>query len=219
MPNYITVIGPNLMQPICTMLEKLIELPKEEGETMSRRPDERGYSISICLLLAVMTESFIMRARYLNSQNPASSERTPAKFISTKYPGLSLLDELVEIFIIRDVIAHNHLWKIESTGDTNIWMDLLNKEIDPLTEIQMDKKYNQLVDVDSGTTKNLGLHVIPTQINRTDVVKVLKVVIDTLKYIDNKENFALGALNNYVMFHKDFINFTEAVNKSLKLLS
>lgn len=218
MPNYITIIGPSLMQPICTMLEKLIELPLGEGETISHRPDERGYSISICLLLAVMIESFIMRARFLNSQDPASSERTIAKFVSKKYPNLTRLDELIEILIIRDVIAHNHLWKIESTGDTNIWMDLLNKEIDPLTEIQIDKKYNQLVDVNSGTTKNLGLHVIPTQINRTDAVKVLKVVIYTLDYIDNKENFALGALNNYVMFHKDFINFTEAVNKSLKLL-
>lgn len=47
MPNYITVIGQALMQPITSLLEKLIELPLDEGESISHRPDERGYSISI----------------------------------------------------------------------------------------------------------------------------------------------------------------------------
>lgn len=98
-------------------------------------------------------------------------------------------------------------------------MDLLSKEIDPLTEQWIDKKYSQYVDANNGTTKKLELHVIPTQINRTDVVKVLNMVTETLNYLDNEENFALGANNNYVTFQKDYINFTQVVNTALKLLN
>jgi hypothetical protein len=200
------------MQPVCTLCEKLFALPIAEGEVISRHPDERGYATSICLLLAIMTESFIMRARYLNSDKPSSSERNITKFITTRYPDLSKTDELKEIFVLRDTIAHNHLWEIESKSDTNIWTELLKKEIAPLTDQWTDKKYELLVNTNNGTTKKLELHVIPTQINRTDVVKVLNEVAEILAQIDNKENFALGFSNNYVMFRGNYINFLQAVN-------
>jgi len=120
MANYITIIGHSLLQPICTLLEKLLDLPVEDDEEASKHPDERGYSISISLLLAVMTESVIMRARYLNSSMPSSSEKSIQKFLAARYPGLPHSGELIEIFILRDAIAHNHLWRIESASNINI---------------------------------------------------------------------------------------------------
>ena len=88
----------------------------------------------------------------------------------------------------------------------------MKKEIDPLTQQWTDKKYNLFVDINNGKTQKLELHMIPTQINRTDVMKVLRVVVETLTYIDDAEDRALGFSNNYVMFHGDFINFTKAAN-------
>lgn len=204
------------MQPICTLVEKLLALPISEDEVTSHHPDERGYATSICVLLAIMTESFIMRARYLNLEDPSSSERNISKFIGTRYPDLTKTTELIEVFILRDTIAHNHLWEIESTSNTNIWTELMKKEITPLTSHWADKKYELFVNTDNGTTKKLKLHVIPTQINRTDMLKVLKTVVETLSQIDNKENFSLGFSNNYVIFRDDYINFLQVANSLIK---
>lgn len=218
MPKYITIIGHTLMQPICTLSEKIVSLPIKEGKTISDHPDERGFATSICLLLAVMTESFIMRARYLNKENSASTERNITRFIKATYPDFEKSDELAEIFVLRDTIAHNHLWQIESVGDINIWTDLLKKELNPLTEQWTDKKYDLFVDTSNGKTKKLKLHIVPTQIDRTDVAQVLKTVTEILLYIDESENHTLGFKNNFVVFRKDYIYFFDAVKLIMQVL-
>jgi len=89
---------------------------------------------------------------------------------------------------------------------------LSKKEIDPLTEKWMgQKKYEQFVDVNSGKTKKLELHVIPTQIDRTDVLKVLQIVTNILSFIDKAENHRLGLINNYVRFKGRHVTFMKVV--------
>jgi len=74
----------------------------------------------------------------------------------------------------------------------------LKKEIDPLTDQWTDKKYNLFVHINNVKIKKLELHLIPTQINTTEVMKVPKVVVETLIYIGDVEIHALGFINNYV---------------------
>lgn len=144
--------------------------------------------MSICLLLAVFLESFIRRATHLAGDSLRPSEKTLARtFLKKRYPSCNL-SAITEVFVIRDVIAHNHLWKIEYSIDRSR-RNILSKELDSASG---DLKFKDHVNLEKGVTKVLGLNVIPTKIDRSDVTKVLDTVLDTLKFIDQKENNRLG---------------------------
>src|SRR3990172_8094 len=102
MPKYVSLIGNDLVQPLADLLDRLLSLPRPT-EGQSAHGDERGYSISICLLAAVVVESFVMRARYLHETEEAAKERSLHKFLAMEYPDFELSTELIEVFILRDV--------------------------------------------------------------------------------------------------------------------
>ncbi len=188
--GYISVFAGSLVRPIADLLGSLFSQPHPGSNTIQTGDRENGYSVSICLLLAVFLESFIKRATYLSGNSLRRSEKKYAlEFLRKRYPSCALIPAVTEIFVLRDVIAHNHLWKMEYSTDPQSWRDLLSKELDLSSG---DSKFNDSVDFQTGTTKVLGLKVIPTKIDRSEVTKVLYTVLDTLEFIDQKENNQLG---------------------------
>jgi len=89
-----------------------------------------------------------------------------------------LLDEL---FIVRDVIAHNHMFLLDVAHDTD-WQ--MTKYAAQLLEGYGDKKYNKVVNEESRTTRRLGLNVQPLLMSFEDLFKVL-LVIDLILGIPN----------------------------------
>jgi hypothetical protein len=217
MTKYVTIIGVDIVQPLAALLEKFLSLP-HPIDNQSRHGNERGYSASICLLTSVIVESFVMRARYLNAEEEPAKKRSVHEFLSQKYPDFEWGDELVEVFILRDVIAHNHLWEIESSSDRNIWTDLLRKQIHPLTDKWKDTKYRNYVDIEIARTKTLCLHVIPTQIERSDALKVLKVSKRTLDFLSTKEGPILGVERTLADFGDRMLNLQAILDEAIKAI-
>ena len=216
MPNYVSIIGSDLIQPLASILDKFLNLlSKEKGK---RHGDERGYSASICLLIAVIVESFAMKARYLNESEESAKEKSLYRFMSREYPEFEFADQLLEVFILRDVIAHNHLWMIESSSDRDIWTDILRKKMHPLTDRWRDKKYRDYVDIEIARTKTLSLHVIPTQIDRTDVSKVLKVAKGTLDFLLKREGPILGVNANLAEFRGMLLNLPGILEEAIQAI-
>lgn len=205
----------DIVQPLAAILEIYLGLcPKEN---ISKFVNERGYSASICLLTSVIVESFIMRARYLNAEEESSKKRSVHEFLAQKYPDFEWGDELVEVFILRDVIAHNHLWEIESSDDHNIRTDIHRKQIHQLTNKWIDKKYRHYVDTEIARTKTLCLHVIPTQIERSDARKILKVANTTLDFLATKEGQRLGIEATKVYFNSRMQNLQNFLGEAIRL--
>ena len=188
--GYVSIFGGSLVQPIADLLDELFSHPHPGSNTRQTGSRENGYSVSICLLLAVFLESFIRRATHLSGDSLVPSEKKNAlQFLSKRYPSFDGLPAVTEIFVLRDVIAHNHLWKMEYSTDPQSWRDLLSKELDSSSG---DSKFNISVDLKTGMTKVLGLKVIPTKIDRSEVINVLNTVLNTLEFIDQKESNQLG---------------------------
>ena len=188
--GYISILGGSLVRPIAELLESLFSYPHPGSNTVQTGSRENGYSVSSCLLLAVFLESFIRRATHLSGDSLQPKERKFAlTFLEKRYPCCNLLSAVTEVFVLRDVIAHNHLWKIEYSTDQHSWREILSKELDSSSG---DQKFLDSVDIQSGTTKVLKLKVIPTKIDRSEVTKVLDTVLEMLEFIDQKENHQLG---------------------------
>jgi len=218
MVSYVSIIASHLVQPLADLLGKLILLPEPSDPEAPKHGDELGYSAAICLLTAVIVESFAMRARFLNSEDEASRERAVHRFIAKRYPDFEWIKEVAELFIIRDLIAHNHLWRIESTSNRNVWTELLTKELDPLTEEAKGKKYSKYVDINIARTRTLCLHVIPTQLERSDVAKVLRVAKNTLSVMAAKEGAILGVEANQALFRDRLMNLPDILQEAIRAI-
>ncbi len=105
-------------------------------------------------------------------------------FLKERYPHYPRLPAVTEVFAVRDVIAHNHLWMKEYSKD---YLTLLR-------EASADAKLYKCVNPGEEITKVLGLKVIPTKIDRSDVIKVLDTVLDTLEFMDGEEKGRLGLM-------------------------
>ena len=217
MTKYVTILGPDLVQPLAILLENLLRLPTP-SDGKSRHGHERGYAATVCLLTAILVESFVMRAKYLNAKEESVKKRSVHEFMATQYPDFDSHDELVEMFVLRDVIAHNDLWEIESSAYRNIWTELLSKAIHPLTDKLKDKKYRNSVDIEDARTKILCLHVIPTQIERSDAAKVMKIAGRTLGFLSEKQGAILGVDATLARFRGKALNLRAILNEAISAI-
>jgi len=152
-------------------------------------PIENGYSLAIVALTVLMVESAISRTQYRMDKIPPQKT---LEFIKAHFLD-DLVQKVIEIFVLRDVIAHNHVWEAKFFWDEHGKMKLVEAEI---TEGYGDRKFNKTVDSNTRKTKMLELNVFPNRICRSDAVKVLKTAFDFLLALENKNQnyFSVSAL-------------------------
>ena len=180
--NYISVFGGALVEPVATLLDRLFATPHPGITDVQTGARENGYAVSTCLLLVVMLESFIARARMITQNTSLRQIRQPLTFLRSAYPQCPFLGDVDELFVIRDAIAHNHIWHAQFATGRKRWMELPSG----------DHKWQAAVDPDTGTTRRLKLKVQPTMIDRYDVAVVLDKVLATLGFINGQEGGRLG---------------------------
>jgi hypothetical protein len=113
------------------------------------------------------------------------------------YPDYQRRDELIEVFVVRDVIAHNHLWEIDFSWSEESMMTLLHAEKESTA---VDKKYEKVVD-ERRRTKTLDLNILPSKVDRTDVFKVFYIVWETLMFLEKKNRNQCYVSHIYVRFN------------------
>ena len=104
--NYVSVIGISFVHPITTLLEALESFDPKGPNELQASPFENGYSVAVIVLTVLMLESAVGRTQYVRNEK----SENPVKFIRSTYPDSGFADEIEELFVIRDVIAHNHIW-------------------------------------------------------------------------------------------------------------
>lgn len=179
----VSIVGSSYFDPISVLLEKLKKNYNGVDGKISSGVTINGYACSICLLSVVCLESYVMRARYIhNAAGDDLNRVSVVKFISKKYSSYNLADKTNEVFVLRDLIAHNHLLKT-----SYILEDYGLKKIGVNRVSSGDGKFSANVNKSTEKTNILGLNTNPIMIGYKDAVAVLKTAWENLKFLENED--------------------------------
>lgn len=179
--DLVTIIGDSYFEPICTLLEKLEKFEEQTNDLQSGF-FVNGFSASICLLAVACLESYVMRVRFVQKASQKDIDKTPVvNYLRNLYKHFPYNDQLTEIYILRDIIIHNHLWELGF---------ILEGEGISLTSATKrskgDPKYHNNVDESARKTKVLGLTVNPIKVGKIEVKQVLKTMWEVLLFLENE---------------------------------
>jgi len=179
----VTIIGDSYFEPICTLLERLDRFNEHEKGNVQSGFFVNGFSVSICLLAVACLESYVMRVRYIKKASQKDIDKTPVvEYLPKLYQDFPYTPDINEIYILRDIIIHNHLWELAIVWNDD-GMELTNANQKSLG----DKKYSAYVDVNKRRTTNLGLTINPIKVGKTEVLKVLQTMWKILIFLEKKD--------------------------------
>lgn len=216
--GYLSLIGQSLLEPIAALWERLEDRSKGLANEVQTSPPENGYSAAAVILIAVFMESALVRTGYILAERKPDNGRplrSARAFFRSFCSDKALVTQVDEVFVIRDVIAHNHLWDCV-VCDTDEGMKFTKP---PYLAHGGDSKYSQTIDQPTRMTKKLRLNLFPTRIGRTDAKLVLRVAFDMAHYIENKDRHCCYMSHVPVPFRDRRITFSEFVQLATQNMS
>jgi hypothetical protein len=105
--GYVSTIGFQLIQPMLDLIEELGDGKVGYPNEVQTSVWENGYSAAIVVLSALILESAANRIRYLRKDTGGK----PAPDYLRGLLGDDLGARIDEVFVARDVVAHNHMWE------------------------------------------------------------------------------------------------------------
>ncbi|RFC41293.1 MAG: hypothetical protein DID89_2727546011 [Candidatus Nitrotoga sp. CP45] len=209
MPHEIvTIIGSSYFEPISALIEKLQKYDKGREDGFQAGYYVNGYSASICILAVICLESYVMRVRYINKAQGKDLDIVPVPtYIANLYPDFPYKAEATEIFVVRDILAHNHLWEVSLSSHE----DLGVQEIDAVRRSSGDKKYASCLEHKTQKTKTLKLNANPIKVGVSDSKKVLQAVWKILLFLESKDRNQCYVSHLHVMHKKKMVRFGEVI--------
>lgn len=198
-PDVITVVGSAYFQPIADLVDKLLKRPLPAPFPAGSGEYENGYSVSLVVLLAAALESYTSRLRFVRRKDVIAEGRSTPDLLADYFPNLPTKDDLVEIFLARNAVAHNHLWHLDVSDFEGVGSPTLANPRE--LGFKTNQHYEQVVDLGVRRTRKLGLNISPTAVDRTDVRKVFEVVWRTLIFM-NVQNFGHTPLGGTTVGYK-----------------
>src|SRR5690606_860418 len=159
---------------------------------------------SIIILAVASLESYTMRVRYMNNATGKDLDSKPVpSYLNDLYRDFPYLTEAKELFVIRDILMHNHLWEVSidrnSNGDTSLRS--ANRRS------AGDRKYAENVDAPTGKTIRLGLNTNPANVGPQDARTVLKWMWKVLLFIESKDRNHCYVSHYYVGYKSKMVPF------------
>lgn len=178
--DYITILAGNYMQPLGILIERLVAKRREGLKDIKANEHETDWAISSILIAVVMFEGWLMRVRYDLGANAPNEHQALAFYDALRqtYP----LPDVTEAFVMRDIVAHSHLWTV-----TFAWDDSGHSLVGSNLMTGGDKKYKRVVDSTTGLTIGHQLHANPKLIDRTDVKKVLQIILEAMQALEREQ--------------------------------
>lgn len=208
--GYISIVGTNLLQPITTLFEELEKVARGPNEVQASGP-ENGFATSVAALTVFLLESTIQRLKYRRGDNPSEK---PIPYIRLIYPDSPWVDKLEELFIVRNVIVHNHIWEAKIYWDEDMKMRLSSAEFNK--EFGGNKAFYRVLDKEKRKTKLLGINLFPNRISHDDAVIVLINATDFLLFLENEDRNYVYISPQPIMYQERSMTFVDFV-KGLQL--
>lgn len=117
--DYITLIGSEWADPIADIASAWRTRIKQPGYPTHLTLRDKGACKAIMLLLAVMLESYSLRAATgniseINIDNKFDVRRW------WKQSGYAPIGDVLDVFVIRDALVHNHLYSYSENGQSDV---------------------------------------------------------------------------------------------------
>jgi hypothetical protein len=90
--------------------------PPTKRNTVKALSYDNAYATSIVLLLIASVESYATRLRYVRGPALNGKKYTVPNYIKHVFPDFLFVKALIEVFVLRDAIFHNHLWEVQFTS-------------------------------------------------------------------------------------------------------
>ena len=184
--DIITIVGTSYFQPVADLIERMLQRPAAEESVVGASHFENGYAAAITVLLVAMLESFVSRVRFLRNNEVVNGKDVPDQ-LHLFFPDLPNKSELAEVFMLRNIVVHNHVWHLDISDVEEQGAPTLATPKD--LKFQTKKSYDAIVDVGARKTTHLGLSASPTSVDRYDVGAVFSTVWKTLEFMNGK-NFS-----------------------------
>ncbi|MER0217525.1 MAG: hypothetical protein DU481_15490 [Nitrosomonas sp.] len=169
----VTVLGSAYFQPIADLVDKLTRHKPTRPNRVKSQHDESGYSAACVLLLVAMFESYTSRVRYAQSDVVQNEDRSAIDIILSVLPRLRHKKALQDVYVLRDLLMHAHLWEIEYEWGGPVPMVLKEAK---LHTAYGDNKFKKRINMQTHRTKALGLSAIPSRVDRRDLLKVFETL-------------------------------------------
>ena len=139
---------------------------------------ENGYALSIVALSAFVMEGACGRANYVAKRPSRSSVVSTLRHFGAG----ALADDITEVFVVRDAIAHAHLWTADVAAEQGT---LKFRSFPTLLQGYGDQKFRSLVDMHTRTTRRLKLDVFPPRIHRLTAFTVVQKTAEGLAHLES----------------------------------
>jgi hypothetical protein len=172
-----SVLFGRLLQPIVDLFELLEQSDPKGPNEVQAGMFENGYAVSVIVLSALVVESALNRTRYIRKEEQRESPVGTLKRLGS----IELANDIEEVFVLRDIIAHNHIWKAAVC-----WDDSGEMALDSAAKLPAygDEKFDRVVDPKTRTSRRLKLDAFPLRIHRATAIAVLKKTCEVLKFLE-----------------------------------
>lgn len=214
--DVISVIGSAYLQPIADLTETLLARSISGEGPAGSGIHENGYSSALVVLLVALLESYTARVRFQRRSEAIAVNVSTPELLAKYFPDIPTKDELIEVFLIRNVIAHNHIWHL----DVSDFDDAGTPTLATPQELgfRSNKHYHDIVDITTRKTHFLELNINPTSVDRTDVGKVFDTVWRTLNAMNASNSSHTPLAGSTVRFKGSRRAFGELIEE-IKLAS
>lgn len=190
---YRSIVFGNFQQSITAIVERLTSRIRESVAWKVNEADS-DWVLPGVLLSVVMFENAL---RWTHTQRCAGMKEEGLALYEKLRVTNSELPDVREIFVLRNAIAHGHVWEIP----------MAPRGLRGLAAIFMRGRQDQLwievVDMDSLTTRPSALNVVPSQINRHDFAAVLGTIVVALEALVGKDLLLPQALTHVSVWPVD----------------
>lgn len=193
----VTVLGSAYFQPIADLIERLIQRKRARPTRVQSTHHESGYAAAGVLLLVAMFESYVSRVRFTQPKLVADGTRSAVYVVLSVFPKLRHRKALEEVYVLRDLLMHSHLWEIEYEEGGPVPMVLKSAK---LHRAYGDEKFRKRVNSTTHRTKALSLSAFPTRVDRRDLLKVFQTLWKTLLRFEAQDRFQCSVSHMHVRF-------------------
>lgn len=201
----VTIVGSAYCQPIADLLDRALTDKRPRPNKIQSGFYENGYATSVVLLLVALFESYVSRLRFVQRDKVPVTARSAVDVVLAVYPRMRHIKALTDVYILRDLLIHNHLWEIDYEWGGAPSMVLRGATKDPAYG---DRKYIDRVNAATRRTKALGLTVLPSRVDRTDVLKVFDTIWKTLLIFEGSDRFQCYVSHEHVRFRGKTVLFS-----------
>lgn len=202
----VTVLGSAYFQPISDIVYGLTRRTRNRPTRVQSGEYESGYSASAVLLLVAMFESYVTRVRVVYPGLVPDTTRSAIGAVLKVFPKLRHRQALEDVYVLRDLLMHSHLYVVDYEWGGPVPMVMKSSALHPAFG---DKRSLARGNVDTRRTRTLGLSVLPTRVDRRDLLKVFDTIWKTLLRFEKKSRSLCYVSHLHVRFAGKTILFSD----------